>query len=294
MSKPRILAIAILSLVIVSIFSLSMQLFKSVSAFDLSSSHVEIGKDYLVRGSYDRAIREFSNALKQKPGDAVALVDRGTAYNQLENYPRAIADFNQALKLNPNNALALNNRGVSYFRQGKLNLALSDLDRATKLNPDDPYARLNYAGAALASFQGDKAAQKLQDYLNRTKWTGKFTGHEAVLAILGLRQSKNEAGASKLLKTSMEKLSRLDWPYDVLKYLNGKVSPDELLESVKNSDYDTTQAHCFLALDLLRQNKPKLAKNHIDWVVKYGTKNSVEFWIANNLSISTPRPKPTK
>ena len=271
-----------------------MQFFKSVSAFDLSSSHVEIGKDYLVRGSYDRAIREFSNALKKKPGDAVALVDRGTAFNQLENYPRAIADFNQALKLNPNNALALNNRGVSYFRQGKLQPALNDFERAVKLNADDPYARLNYAGAALAAFQGAKAAQKLQDYLDRTRWTGKFTGHEAVLAILALKQSNNEAGASKLLKTSMEKVSRLDWPYDVFKYLNGKVSPDELLESVKNSDYDTTQAHCFLALDLLRQNKPRLAKSHIDWVVKYGTKNSVEYWIAKNLSISTARPKQTK
>ncbi len=284
--KPRSKPVLTFFIALALVICLGVYL-RGVFANDSNSGHITIGKNYLVRGSYDRAIREFSRALKINPKDPTAYVDRGTAYNQQEKYAEAISDFSSAISLKPDSYLAFNNRGVSYFRQGNLDKAIQDFSKAISMNPDDPYARLNFAGAALAAGKGRAAADKLTTLIQNSRWKGRFAGQSAVLAILAYNQVGQSKEANELLGTSLKKVSRLDWPYGALQYLQGKISPDELLESVKNSDYDTTQAHCFIALNLVNKNKPKLARGHLNWVTKYGTPESLEYWLAKNISAQT-------
>jgi Flp pilus assembly protein TadD len=62
-------------------------------------------------GGFDKAIANFSEAIRFHPDDASAFNSRGNAYAGKGNLYRAIADYNEAIRLKPNYALAFCNRG---------------------------------------------------------------------------------------------------------------------------------------------------------------------------------------
>ena len=130
---------------------------------------------------------------------------------------------------------------------------------------------------------GLKAARNLKGWLEARNWKGNYAGHAAILSILGFQQAGQSDAAQKILKNALGKTNRLEWPYPALKYLAGKLKVEELLEEAKDSDYDTTQANCFVAMDMLNSKRPKQAEERLTWLVKYGTKNSVEYWLGKNL-----------
>ena len=49
---------------------------------------------------YERAIVDFTEALRLRPDDALAHYNRGIAYLHLKQYEQAIPDFNEAIRLN--------------------------------------------------------------------------------------------------------------------------------------------------------------------------------------------------
>lgn len=273
--------IAILALIAAASLPLFEQ--RGATAKGAFETHLDIGKEYLVRGGYENAVRELSKAVKLSPGNSQALIERGTAYNQLKQYDRAIADLTGAIKADSKSSLAYNNRGVSYFRSGRAALALKDFNKAIELKPLDPYANLNYGGAALCAGQGHLGAARLESWLEKVSWKDRYTGHAAVLAILNRRQAGQKKEESELLARSIKRVNRLDWPYPFLLYLDGKRKADEMLESVKDSDYETTQARCFLALAQQFGGAAARARESFDWVRRYGDRTSLEYWIARAL-----------
>jgi len=64
----------------------------------------ERGKEYAAKGDYDRAIEEFSTAIKIDTDYFKALFQRGIAYYKKGNYDKAIEDLEAVLKIEPNNA----------------------------------------------------------------------------------------------------------------------------------------------------------------------------------------------
>ena len=64
-------------------------------------------------GRFDKAIVNFSEAIRLHPDDASAFNSRGNAYAHKGNLYRAIADYNEAIRLKPNYALAFCNRGIA-------------------------------------------------------------------------------------------------------------------------------------------------------------------------------------
>lgn len=246
-------------------------------------THFKIGKDCLIRGSYDHAVKELTRALEISPGNPDALIERGTAFNQLALYQKAIADFNKALVKDQKNSLALNNRGVSYMRSGQLALAKADFQKAIDLTPDDPFANLNYMGSALCLSQGGQAASKLEAWLKRNNWKGRYAGHAAILATIGFKQKGKTKAVDALIQSSLKKTNRLEWPYPVILYLAGRKKPEEVLEAAKDSDYENTQAHCFIALNQRLSGSKDKSKENFQWLRKFGTKDTLEYWIARNI-----------
>lgn len=271
----------IISTTLLVAFALS---FLDASAAGAADRHVEIGKGFLVNQNFDMAIKEFNEALKRNPKSAEALIERGTAYNGLGKYELAMKDFDAAMKIAPNNYLVYNNRGVTYFRLGQFAQSIKDLDKAISLDSTQPIPYLNRAGASLLNGSGASSADQIAAFLTRSNWKGDYAGHSAILGALGYRQGNNPAAAQALLEAAMAKTDRLKWPYPALKYLLGKIKGKELLEEAERSDYDSTQAHCFVALDFILKGDQKLAQNHIEWVTKNGIRNSVEYWIARGLT----------
>jgi tetratricopeptide (TPR) repeat protein len=78
-------------------------------------------------GGFDKAITNFSEAIRLHPDDASAFNSRGNSYARKGNLYRAIADYNEAIRLKPNYALAFCNRGIA--RQ-KLNNGSDNDDKA--------------------------------------------------------------------------------------------------------------------------------------------------------------------
>jgi len=62
------------------------------------------GNVYYSKRDYDRAIADYTEAIKINPNDAVLYANRGNAYREKRDYDRAIADYEAALRISPNNA----------------------------------------------------------------------------------------------------------------------------------------------------------------------------------------------
>ncbi|MBS1997382.1 MAG: tetratricopeptide repeat protein [Cyanobacteria bacterium SZAS LIN-2] len=247
--------------------------------------HYDLGKDFLQRQEYKLAIQELTLAADKQasPSElAVALVDRGTAYSELGNYKAALSDFDRAIALDGKAHLAFNNRGVVYFRQGIADKAISNFDQALALDPTDKYAVVNRAGSYLLTDQAAGLAPKTEAWLRDQKWKSDFSAHAAVLTALAYLSGGDKASAQKLTTEALKKLDRLHWPYPMLSYLAGKVTPEKVVEASADSTYDLTQAQCFLGVDAFIKGKANydVAREKLGFVTKHGTTNSVEYWVA--------------
>ena len=103
------------------------------------------GNAYLSKGDYESAIRDFDKAIGLNPRMAAAYNNRGSVYNRRGEHERAIRDFDQAIELNPRYAKAYNNRGLAYIGQGNYERAIRDFERVIKLNPGNAKAYDNLA-----------------------------------------------------------------------------------------------------------------------------------------------------
>ena len=66
------------------------------------------------KGDYDKAIADFTEAIRLNPKIAKAYNNRGLAYENKGDYDKAIADCTEAIRLDPKFAEAYHNRGAAY------------------------------------------------------------------------------------------------------------------------------------------------------------------------------------
>jgi tetratricopeptide (TPR) repeat protein len=120
---------------------------------DYAKAYLERGNAYDGKGDYDRAIADYTQAIRLDPDDAEAYNDRGIAYRNKGDYDRAIADFTQAIRLDPDYALAYNNQGLAYYNKGDYDRAIADFTQRIRLNPNDAVTYNNrgiaYSNSAL-------------------------------------------------------------------------------------------------------------------------------------------------
>jgi tetratricopeptide (TPR) repeat protein len=88
-------------------------------------------------GDFDRAIAEYSSALRLDPANVTVLNNRAYGYWSKGETDLAIADYSEAIRLDPNNVMALSNRAVAYNFKGEFSRAIADLDKAVELRPAD-------------------------------------------------------------------------------------------------------------------------------------------------------------
>jgi tetratricopeptide (TPR) repeat protein len=95
------------------------------------------GVTSLGRKDYDRAIADFTEAVRCNPKYAFAYYNRAVAYLGKKDYDHAIADYDQVIALNPKLASAYSNRGNAYRTKGTLDRANADFDQANALGTVD-------------------------------------------------------------------------------------------------------------------------------------------------------------
>jgi tetratricopeptide (TPR) repeat protein len=92
----------------------------------LALAYLDRGITFKWQQNYDRAIADYSDALRVKPDYALAFAERGSAEFELERYDSADNDFAAALRIDAKNAVALNG-------QGRLRLRTKDYAQARDL-----------------------------------------------------------------------------------------------------------------------------------------------------------------
>lgn len=118
------------------------------------------GDAFLLKGDSERAVADYSEALRLLPKDAKPddrgrlLSQRGVAYSFAENYDRALADQDELIRLDPKSAMNYFDRGQTYFSRKDYQRALADFTQVIRLEPQFALAYTSRSGVY----------QKLNDY----------------------------------------------------------------------------------------------------------------------------------
>lgn len=80
-----------------------------------------------------RALTDIEKAMALEPENAYLVYDRACIYIQQQQYEKAVADYTTALKLQPALPEALFNRGLALIHLGKTQEGIADLSRAGEL-----------------------------------------------------------------------------------------------------------------------------------------------------------------
>ena len=128
---------------------------------NLAVAFTNRGNAHKRKGQWGKAIADYSEAIRLKPGDADFVVSRGNAYYYFGQFDRAIKDYDEAIGLNPDLAEAFSNRANVYRKKGLLDRAIADYERAIHLAPYNAQA---HADRGLAYEQKGDRSQARRDY----------------------------------------------------------------------------------------------------------------------------------
>ena len=98
-------------------------------------------------------------AVADRRDRANAFYFRGLAFQKKYEWEKAIADFSAALRLEPDSAACRRERGYAYFQTIAFEQSLKDLDEAVRLQPDDAVAHYYRAKTLRSSRQLDAALE---------------------------------------------------------------------------------------------------------------------------------------
>jgi tetratricopeptide (TPR) repeat protein len=143
--------------------------------FGYAALHSIRGLDFYKKSDYDRAIKEYTDAIKLDSNNdfanASAYYYRGLAYYHKYEYNEAIRDLNRAILLNPTKATAYYYRGVVYYHKNEYDNAIRDFNEAIFLDPSDPTAYY-YRGVAYHELRKNAQAQADFDKAKQLGYAG--------------------------------------------------------------------------------------------------------------------------
>lgn len=86
---------------------------------------------------FDRAIKDYDQAIRLKPDFVDAYKNRALAHSAKHQHDRVVEDYSQVVRLAPENADAWNGRCWHRAILGQLQAALSDCNESLRLRPND-------------------------------------------------------------------------------------------------------------------------------------------------------------
>lgn len=272
-----------------------------------AGARTNCGLAYFMVGEYERALEDLSEAVRLAPREPVVHFNRGNVYAKLGLRERAMADYRTTSDLNPKlvssyggahrlfeemsrDAMAARDRAPlrvsssdvethlsrSREKQAKDDWrgAVAELDQAIAADPKRADLYIARGWSRLCA-DLDGAETDARAYLNLKGWGDPAAGYMAALGALAHRRAGRDPAAYAFLEEAMAKLPRQDaWPKPVLLFLNGDLTGEKLIERAGN-DVQRAEAHALFALNLLRQNKTKEAREHLEWARDNASERSI-------------------
>ena len=128
---------------------------------NLAVAFMNRGLAYKNKSQFDRAIADYSEAIRIKPDNAQVFNNRGNAYFFKGQWDRAIEDYDDAIRLQPDLAEAFGNRGNVYRKKGQIDRAIADYGKAIHFDPGNAQV---FADRGLAYEKKGAPSQALQDF----------------------------------------------------------------------------------------------------------------------------------
>jgi tetratricopeptide (TPR) repeat protein len=100
-----------------------------------AEAYVVRGRAFHAKGEYEQAIADYSEALKNEPGNVLAMQGRGDACFAKKDYDRAIADYSAAIWLTPNNFRLYQDRAQAYEMKAQYDRAIADYSEVIRMQP---------------------------------------------------------------------------------------------------------------------------------------------------------------
>jgi tetratricopeptide (TPR) repeat protein len=103
---------------------------------------------------YDLAVEDLTSAIRLKPGDVNARINRAIAYHHLNKLAEAMADLQEAQSLEPQNDAVYSNRALIEMEQRDFRAAADDFARTEAITPNPQWeVRLAYSFEKVGRYQ---------------------------------------------------------------------------------------------------------------------------------------------
>jgi tetratricopeptide (TPR) repeat protein len=175
--------------------------------------HFNRGIRWANRRDYDRAIADYSEAIKLVPTYASAYVYRADLlWHVKRDSERAMADYDEAIRVEPREAEAWRKRGVLWRSKGDYERAIGDLSEAIKRDPRESAALRSRAFTFDAKGDFASGAADFEEAIRRNPkdpmWYGAFAWRLATSRDARARDGKR---AVELARKACDLASWRDW-----------------------------------------------------------------------------------
>jgi lipoprotein NlpI len=221
-------------------------------------AHNDRGLAYAAKGANDKAIADYTEALRLHPDYTHAYDNRALAYDYAGQYDKAVADFTQVLRLQADDNLSYDFRGMSYLHALRFDLALADFTADLRLAPYDFVAFNGRGQAYLLKGEFQNAVAEFNHALEQN------AGDQTSLIWRYLAEARLGTDAKPPLLGAAGKLHHKHWPYPVIAYYLGDLTREQLLAAAKDADAQLQasrecDAAVYLAEDDLLRHHPASA-----------------------------------
>jgi tetratricopeptide (TPR) repeat protein len=139
----------------------------------LSWGYYARGNVYQSKRDYDRAIADYTEAIRLSSRFYQAYFLRAYIYSEKNDFDRAIADYTEVIRIDPQDGQngykfwAYNNRGLIYEKKIDYNRAIADYEAALRIDPNNSTTKNNLANAKNKSKSPNSNTAR---NLNNTTW----------------------------------------------------------------------------------------------------------------------------
>jgi tetratricopeptide (TPR) repeat protein len=139
----------------------------------ISAALINRGNAWQDFGDPNKAITDYSVAIKVEPGAADAYLNRGLAYNRMGNTTKALEDLDQAIVLGVRDSETYNIRGLLRASGGMFQEAISDFHKASETDPDNINAWINLGLMYANTANYESAINALSEAISRDDHSAK-------------------------------------------------------------------------------------------------------------------------
>jgi tetratricopeptide (TPR) repeat protein len=261
------------------------------------STHASIAEAYNGLKQYDKAVASAGLALKESPYDHKANRILGDSYAAMERYDEAVKYYKESIRVSANRYQieALLKLGLTYIRMGRHEEAVAAFEKGVEYastpkqfsveDEIEPWLLpAHYFGLAQANLnlgRGQSAADASRKYIEIRSWADTNAPYAALMWHFGSRQAGRADEARKVIEEISGRMETKAWPHPVFQYLRGDLKGDDLLASANDND-KMTEARAYLGMSLALAGRPDEARPHLEWVVKHGNRNFIEYNLAQS------------